>query len=338
MMNRDTSNIFWKLIVIYLGLTAFLTARASAQETVIWEKTDAAPYTHAAFSHGGSILALGREDTNTSDFLNSNDGTLIRSYSGNHNGTNALVFTLDDQYIVSGTGAGGATLTLDLWRVSDGVRIFRLGDHNNGDHAVSLSPDGQYVATSGRFAREINIWHVPDMTQLISIPNTNDFGSTSRVKDVAFSPDGQTVASSDAYGIKFWNPFTGAVLLSISTPEARSIAFSPDGQFLAAATESEQAVKLFSTSNGSLVRKLTVDTQFGFPVIAFSPSGRVLAAGYNTGSDAGALKFWSSKGTVIDTIEKPGSIISVAFAPKGGKMAYTQFGGHITVSSFPFLR
>jgi len=337
-MNRDTSNLFWKLIVIYLGLTAFLAARAAAQETVIWEKTDADPYTHVAFSHGGTILALGREDTNTSDFLNSSDGTLIRSYSGIHNGTNVVVFTLDDQYIVSGTGAGGSTLTLDLWRVSDGVRLFRLGDHNNGDHSVSLSPDGQDVATSGRFGREINIWHVPDMTQLISIPNANDFGSTSRVKDVAFSPDGQTVASSDIYGIKFWNPFTGGVLLTIDTPEARSIAFSPDGQFLAAATESEQAVKLFSTSDGSLVRRLTVDTQFSFPVIAFSPSGRVLVAGYNTGSDAGALKFWSPKGTVLGLVNKPGSIISLAFAPKGGKLAYTQFGGQITMSSFPLLR
>jgi WD40 repeat protein len=337
-MNRDTSNIFWKLIVIYLGLTAFLAARAMAQETVIWEKTDAVPYTHVAFSHGGSILALGREDSNTSDFLNAADGTLIRSFSGYHNSTNTMVFTLDDQYLISGVGAGGSTLTLDLWRVSDGDRVFRLGDHNNGDHSVSLSPDGQYVATSGRFGREINIWHVPDMTQLISIPNQNDFGSTSRVKDAAFSPDGQFIASSDIYGIKFWNPFTGAVLRSISTPEARSIAFSPDGQFLAAATESEQAVKLFSTADGSLVRKLTVDTGFGFPVIAFSPSGRILTAGYNTGADVGALKFWSPKGTVLGLINKPGSIISLAFAPKGGKLAYTQYGGHITMSSFPFLR
>jgi WD40 repeat protein len=209
-MNRDTSNIFWKLIVIYLGLTAFLAARAAAQETVIWEKTDADPYTHVAFSHGGSILALGREDSNSSELLNSSDGTLIRSYGGPHNGTNAMVFTLDDQYLVSGVGAGGSTLTLDLWRVSDGVRLFRLGDHNNGDHSVSLSPDGQYVATSGRFGRETNIWHVPDMTLFLSIPSQNPTGGIApRVKDVKFSPEGAYIATSDIYGINFWNPFTG---------------------------------------------------------------------------------------------------------------------------------
>ena len=338
-MNRDTSNIFWKLIVIYLGLTAFLAARAAAQETVIWEKTDADPYTHVGFSHGGTILALGREDSNTSDFLNASDGSLIRSFNGYHNGVNALVFTLDDQYLITGVGGGGSTRTISKWSVADAVRLALLGDHTNGTHSVSLSPDGQYAATSGRFDRETNIWNVSDMTLFLSIPNQGPDGSIApRVKDVKFSPDGTYIATSDIYGIKFWNPFTGSLLLSISTPEARSIDFSPDGQFLAAATASERAVKLFSTNNGALVRTLTVDTEFDFPVIAFSPNGRVLVAGYNTGADGGALKFWSSKGVVLDTINKPGSIISLAFAPKGGKMAYTQFEGHITMSSFAFLR
>lgn len=337
-MRRGDSNLFWKLIVIYLGLTAFLTARAHAQEQVIWEKTDADPYTHVAFSHNGQVLALGREDSNTSDFLNSSDGSLIRSFNAYHNGTNAMVFTLDDQYLVTGVGSGGSTLTLNLWRFSDATRVARLGDHNNGDHSVSLSPDGQYVATSGRFGREINIWHVPDMTEIISIPNQNAFGSTSRVKDVAFSPNGQFIASSDIYGIKFWNPFTGGVLLSIATPEARSIAFSPDGSTLAAATESEHAVKLFRTSDGTLIKSLTIDTEFDFPVIAYAPGGRVLVAGYNTGADGGALRFWSSKGTVLATENRSGAIISVAFAPKGGKIAYTQFDGRIVMASFPFLR
>jgi WD40 repeat protein len=128
------------------------------------------------------------------------------------------------------------------------------------------------------------------------------------------------------------------LLLSISTPEARSIAFSPDGQFIAAATESEQAVKLFRTDNGALARTVTVDTEFDFPVIAYSPSGRVLVAGYNTGGDAGALRFWSSKGTVLATENRSGAIIPIAFAPKGGKIAYTQFDGRIVMASFPFLR
>jgi WD40 repeat protein len=64
-------------------------------------------------------------------------------------------------------------LTLDLWRVSDGVCLLRLGAHTNGTDSVDLSSDGQYPITSGIFSREIKVWHVPDLTLLLTIPNND---------------------------------------------------------------------------------------------------------------------------------------------------------------------
>src|ERR1700755_2607266 len=84
-----------------LLLVLFTGATVAAQGTrAVWTKTDADPYTNVAFSHSGEILALGRQDTNTNDFLNAGDGSLIRSFSGNHAGVNALVFTPDDQTLI----------------------------------------------------------------------------------------------------------------------------------------------------------------------------------------------------------------------------------------------
>src|SRR5437870_318887 len=147
------------VVPVLLALAETLLAQG---EEIIWRKQDYDPLVNVVFSNDGSILALGREDSNTSDFLRADNGKLIRPFIGNHNTTNDMVFTLDDQYLINGTGSGGSTLTLDLWRVSDVVRLVRTGAHTNGTHSVSLSPDGELLVTSGKFSREIKVWHVPD--------------------------------------------------------------------------------------------------------------------------------------------------------------------------------
>jgi len=83
-------------------------------EWIIWTKQDADPYLNVAFSTDGSMLALGREDSNTTDLLKAKNGNLIRSLTATHNRTNEAVFTLDDQYLINGNGSSGETLTLGL--------------------------------------------------------------------------------------------------------------------------------------------------------------------------------------------------------------------------------
>src|SRR4029450_11351492 len=100
------------------------TATAFAQrERILWSKPDGDPWLAVVFSNDGTILALGREDSNTTDLLNAADGSLIRALDATHNRVNDAVFTLDDQELIVGTGSPGDTLTLDEWRVSDGVRL-----------------------------------------------------------------------------------------------------------------------------------------------------------------------------------------------------------------------
>jgi WD40 repeat protein len=326
-------------VVAPLACVLLLCGIAGAQLSILWKVPDADPYTFAAFSHSGSILAVGRAGSNTSEFLNAADGSLIRTFSGQHNGTNVVVFSLDDAYLINGIGQGGSTLTIASWIVSTGQRFAGpLGDHNNGTNSLSLSPDGQYVATSGNFGRDINIRHVPDLAVALNIPNTDPHtpGLNPRVKSVSWSPDGQLVASSDAYGIKARRPFDGSLVYSIDAAEARSIAYSPDGLYLAAAIESEQAVKIFKASNGKFVRALPIGGTFEFPVIAFSPNGRVLVAGYDVGDDSGALKFWNvSNGAPLFSENRSGAIISTAFSPGGERIAFTQFDGLIVMAKAP---
>jgi WD40 repeat protein len=335
-MKREKIISNLKIHLFFLAILFFTVEAAAQKETIIWAVQDADPYINLAFSHDGSTLALGRQDGNVSEFRNAADGTFISSFNGRFNSTNDLVFTLDDQYLINGTGGGGSTRTLNMWQVSSGARIVGpLGDHTNGTTSISLSADGQYVATSGRFDREINLWFVPGLTLLRTIVNEDEQspGLPPRVKDVAFSPDGQFIASSDIYSIKLRRTIDGTLALRIPSAEAPSIAFSPSGAYIAAAVESERAVKLWRVSDGALVRTLTIDTDFSFPVIAFSPNGKVIAAGYN-----GAIKFWRVlDGRPLALIPKPALVHSLVFAPKGNRYAYSLYGGTVSVAYAPFV-
>ncbi|HUR97250.1 MAG TPA: hypothetical protein VMZ26_04200 [Pyrinomonadaceae bacterium] len=335
-MKRDSFRKLFPLVSFLIGLFS-LPPTIYSQTKVIWQKTDADPYTHVTFSHDGTIIALGREDSNTTDLLNASNGSVIRQLTTSHNAANVVRFTNDDRYLLSGVGHGGAVRTLALWDLASGIRAKLLGDHTNGTDSLSLSPDGQYAATSGDFDREINVWHVPDLTLLATFFNTDPVtGVTSRVKDVAFSTDGQRIASADINGVRVRNAFSGGIIFEIPNAEVTSIAYSPDGLYLAGAVPSEHAVKLWNAVDGTLIRTLNVTTTFDFPTIAFSPNGRSIVAGYNTGSDAGALLFWSvSNGRVLSFENTSGAVISVAFAPTGSTFAYTQFDGRIVKAMAP---
>jgi WD40 repeat protein len=324
-------------LLVFLVVAFLITCRSVPSQglAILWTKQDADPYTHVAFSHDGTILALGRGDSNTSDFLNAANGDLIRSFTGQHNTTNDLVFTLDDQYLINGGGGGGSTIDLTLWRVATATRVIGpLGDHTNGTYSVNLSPNGQFLATSGRFDRDINIWRVPEMALALAISNDDPHspGLPPRVKDCAFPADGQLVASSDIYGIKARRPSDGNVIYSADAGESPSIAFSPDGKLLAAAIPSEQAIRVWNASDGKPVRTIQIGGTFDFPEVTFSPDSRFIVTGYNTGTDAGALGFYNSQtGSRTFFENRSGAVVSLAFSPKGDRLSITQFDGQIVM-------
>lgn len=138
-------------------------------------------------------------------------------------------------------------------------------------------------------------------------------GHSSGVNRVAFSPNGEIIASaSDDGSIKLWQP-DGTLLRTLKghTSEVWGVAFSRDGEIIASASD-DNTIKLWQP-NGSLLHTITghSDEVNG---IAISPDGQTIVSG----SDDKTVKIWQRDGRLLHTMTGHSINVSgVAFSPSG---------------------
>jgi dipeptidyl aminopeptidase/acylaminoacyl peptidase len=137
---------------------------------------------------------------------------------------------------------------------------------------------------------------------------------------VAFSPDGQRLASASADStVKIWDSTTGKELLSLQghAGEVDSVAFSPDGQRLAWGSD-DGTVQLWDSAIGKdlFARKGHDDLVYS---VAFSPDGQRLASA----SKDRTVKIWDcATGKELFSLKGHASDAnSVAFSPDGRRLA-----------------
>ncbi|KAK3957075.1 hypothetical protein QBC32DRAFT_1799 [Pseudoneurospora amorphoporcata] len=145
-------------------------------------------------------------------------------------------------------------------------------------------------------------------------------GHRNYVLSVAFSPDGQRLASGSYDNtIKIWDPASGSCLQTLEGHRysVRSVAFSPDGQRLASGSD-DNTIKIWDPASGSCLQTLEGHRD-SVRSVAFSPDGQRLASG----SDDNTIKIWDpASGSCLQTLEgHSDSVRSVAFSPDGQRLA-----------------
>ncbi len=117
-------------------------------------------------------------------------------------------------------------------------------------------------------------------TDLSRVVELKQFSHINFVRSVAFSPDGQTLATgSGDWTALIWDVSSGTELKRFSghTNVVTSVAFSPNGQILATGSYDKTA-RVWDVSSGTELKRFSGHTSY-VRSVAFSPDGQTLATG-----------------------------------------------------------
>jgi WD40 repeat protein len=260
-----------------------------------------------AYSPDGQTLASGSLD-NTIKLWNVNTGNLLQTLKGHSELVNSVAYSPDGQTVASGS----LDKTIKLWNINTGNLLQTL----EGYYIVAYSPDGQTLAlASGSDDKTIKLWDVNTGNLLQTLK-----GHSELVNSVAYSPDGQTLASgNNDKTIKLWNVNTGNLLQTLEghSNSVLSVAYSPDGQTVASGSR-DSTIKLWNVKTGKLLQTFTDHSDF-VTSVAYSPDGQTVASG----SRDSTIKLWNVKtGKLLQTFKGHSSwVYSVAYSPDGQTVA-----------------
>jgi RNA polymerase sigma factor (sigma-70 family) len=259
------------------------------------------------------------------------------------------VFSPDGKILACVTArSNGARFTgeVELWDVASGKQQANLTGHADMVRCVAFSPDSTILASASQVDNVVKLWNVADGKERATLPDL--YSGPNRLLDLAFSPDGKTLALAGGRfdpatkrawdEVKLWDLASGKVRATFQGQNGGVIrvAFSSDGKSLAGVGNRWQppaqgadhglhvplAVTLWEVATGSeraSFQELTAP--MNLYCLAFSPDCRTLA--WSAGPEQKTAKLWNlASGKEQATLQGHADVVgSLAFSPDGKTLA-----------------
>jgi RNA polymerase sigma factor (sigma-70 family) len=242
----------------------------------------------AAFTPDGKTLVTVSEDR-TLRFWDPASGGEIRQIEASDDRVWFAALAGDGKTLAT----GGAFQPSRLWDVATGRELRRFlipGEHFAwcGD----LSADGKTLVTSDNGA--VNFWNTTTGDRRAGKAKLPVLEAT--IKSLQFAPDGNSVATIGGDWVRFWDVATAGEIRRFALPNkprrqtgfnllGARVVHSPDGSILAASSERDGLIFLLDAATGRELDRLD-GPESAFKALAFSPDGKILATGIDTGKRA----------------------------------------------------
>jgi WD40 repeat protein len=210
--------------------------------------------------------------------------------------------------------------------VAVGAGVFAILQRPSpGDHAVSPSSQTVTPAKPTITPQETKA-ATQEPTANAKNPLLTYRGHTDWVRAVAWSPDGQRIAScSDDKTVQVWNAADGSKVFTYRghTDVVKGVVWSPDGKQIASCSD-DKTVQVWNAADGSKVFTSGV-TFLGDPFdvysVGWSPDGKRIATG------SADVQVWNaSNGTkMVTSPDYPGLALSLAWSPDGQRIVSGSF-------------
>jgi len=272
-----------------------------------------APIRCVAFSNDGTKMASGSEESGGTNEIRIWDlrTSTDRTFDRQDRTVLTLAFSHDDTRLAS----GGDTANVDIWDVDSASIVKTIETGLQNTQALEFSPIGDTLVL-GDSRGVVALWNKHGGVQRLG-------QHTGAVLDLAFSLDGQVIASSSSDALIFlWDVARGdkVDVLRGHTKPVNSISFSPNGKTLVSAG-TDNSVKTWDLTHGQTVVHLA-EHSAAVGSVAFSPTHPHTLA---SASEDGSVHLWNidSDEEMITLPRYGGPVRGVAFSPDGKTLAYS---------------
>ncbi len=259
------------------------------------------------YSPNGQYILTGSRDKTA--ILWDNDGNYIKTFD--KDGHQGNIYAVDfskksDRYIATASRDN----TVKVWNIKTGSAISTF-THEDYVYGLTFSPKADNIIATGCRDEKIRIWNANKMSEPLQILE----GHSGTVVNVAFSPSGDTLASSSwDSSVRLWDLKTEKNVRTFIGHEdyVLGLAYSQNGQYILSGGRDTEA-RIWDLHLKRNIKNFTTQKN-RIQAVAFSPNGEQAI----TGSWDNSVLLWNIKSKKqIRKYRFPADVEAVAFHPSG---------------------